>query len=146
LKPQLQAPTGAFVGASWAALFIGAATYLTGVWNAQMQLNEKGYYFTILMYGLFSAVSLQKSVRDKLEGIPVTGLYFGLCWLSLGLSILLLAIGLFNASLGWSEKGFFAMAFLLSLFAAVAVQKNVRDINLLKPGMDTLPMHDGHEN
>ncbi|MFZ6655835.1 inner membrane protein YiaA [Undibacterium sp. TJN19] len=146
MKPQLQAPTGAFVGASWAALFIGAATYLTGVWNAQMQLNEKGYYFTILMYGLFSAVSLQKSVRDKLEGIPVTGLYFGLCWLSLGLSILLLAIGLFNASLGWSEKGFFAMAFLLSLFAAVAVQKNVRDINLLKPGVDTLPMHDAHEN
>ena len=146
MKPQLQAPTGAFVGASWAALFIGAATYFAGVWNAEMQLNEKGYYFTVLMYGLFSAVSLQKSVRDKLEGIPVTGIYFGLCWLSLGLSILLLAVGLFNAALGWSEKGFFAMAFLLSLFAAVAVQKNVRDINLLKPDMDTPPMHDSHEN
>ncbi|MFZ6730655.1 inner membrane protein YiaA [Undibacterium sp. Ji42W] len=146
MKPQLHAPTGAFVGASWAALFIGAATYFAGVWNAEMQLNEKGYYFTVLMYGLFSAVSLQKSVRDKLEGIPVTGIYFGLCWLSLGLSILLLAVGLFNATLGWSEKGFFAMAFLLSLFAAVAVQKNVRDINLLKPDVDTLPMHDGHEN
>jgi uncharacterized membrane protein YiaA len=146
LKPQLHAPTGAFVGASWAALFIGAATYFAGVWNAEMQLNEKGYYFTVLMYGLFAAVSLQKSVRDKLEGIPVTGIYFGLCWLSLGLSILLLAVGLFNATLGWSEKGFFAMAFLLSLFAAVAVQKNVRDIKLLKPDPDTLPMHDGHEN
>ncbi|MFZ6775289.1 inner membrane protein YiaA [Undibacterium sp. Ji83W] len=146
MKPQLQAPTGAFVGASWAALFIGAATYFAGVWNAEMQLNEKGYYFTVLMYGLFSAVSLQKSVRDKLEGIPVTGIYFGLCWLSLGLSILLLAVGLFNAALGWSEKGFFAMAFLLSLFAAVAVQKNVRDINLLKPDMDTPPVHDSHEN
>ncbi|MFZ6742453.1 inner membrane protein YiaA [Undibacterium sp. JH2W] len=146
MKPQLHAPTGAFVGASWAALFIGAATYFAGVWNAEIQLNEKGYYFTVLMYGLFSAVSLQKSVRDKLEGIPVTGIYFGLCWLSLGLSILLLAVGLVNATLGWSEKGFFAMAFLLSLFAAVAVQKNVRDINLLKPDHDTLPMHDGHEN
>ncbi|MFZ6707620.1 inner membrane protein YiaA [Undibacterium sp. TC9W] len=146
MKPQLHAPTGAFVGASWAALFIGAATYFAGVWNAEMQLNEKGYYFAVLMYGLFAAVSLQKSVRDKLEGIPVTGIYFGLCWLSLGLSILLLAVGLFNATLGWSEKGFFAMAFLLSLFAAVAVQKNVRDIKLLKPDPDTLPMHDGHEN
>ncbi|MFZ6642718.1 inner membrane protein YiaA [Undibacterium sp. TC4M20W] len=146
MKPQLHAPTGAFVGASWAALFIGAATYFAGVWNAEMQLNEKGYYFTVLMYGLFAAVSLQKSVRDKLEGIPVTGIYFGLCWLSLGLSILLLAVGLFNAALGWSEKGFFAMAFLLSLFAAVAVQKNVRDIKLFKPDSDTLPMHDGHEN
>lgn len=124
-------PTGAFIGASWAALFVGAITYLVGLWNAQMPLNEKGYYFTVLMYGLFSAVSLQKSVRDRLEGIPVTGMYFGLCWVSLGLSVLLLAVGLWNASLAPSEKGFYGMAFLLSLFAAVAVQKNVRDVALL---------------
>jgi uncharacterized membrane protein YiaA len=127
---QTQRPTGAFIGASWVALLVGAITYLVGLWNAQMQLNEKGYYFTILMYGLFSAVSLQKSVRDRLEGIKVTGIYFGLCWVSLALAILLLAIGLWNATLSSSEKGFYAMSFLLSLFAAVAVQKNVRDVAL----------------
>jgi uncharacterized membrane protein YiaA len=126
-KFQVQKPTAAFVGASWTALIVGAATYLIGLWNAQMQLNEKGYYFTLLMYGLFAAVSLQKSVRDRLEGIKVTGIYFGLCWVSLLLSVLLLAVGLFNATLAGSEKGFYAMSFLLSLFAAVAVQKNVRD-------------------
>ena len=130
--PTLQRPTGAFIGASWTALFIGALTYLVGLWNATMQLNEKGYYFTLLMFGLFSAVSLQKSVRDRLEGIPVTGIYFGLCWFSLGLSLLLLAVGLWNATLDNSEKGFYAMSFLLSLFAAVAVQKNVRDVALFK--------------
>lgn len=129
--PTIQRPTGAFIGASWAALFVGAATYLFGLWNANMALNEKGYYFTLLMYGLFSAVSLQKSVRDRLEGIPVTGIYFGLCWFSLGLSVALLAIGLWNATLSASEKGFYAMGFLMSLFAAVAVQKNVRDVALL---------------
>ena len=127
-----QRPTGAFVGASWAALLVGAVTFLAGLWNANMQLNEKGYYFTILMYGLFSAVSLQKSVRDRLEGIPVTGLYFGLAWLSLGLAVLLLTVGLWNATLTYSEKGFYAMAFLLSLFGAVAVQKNVRDIGVFQ--------------
>ncbi|MDI3381943.1 inner membrane protein YiaA [Xenophilus aerolatus] len=127
-----QKPTGAFIAASWAALALGAIVYLIGLWNAQMQLNEKGYYFTILMYGLFSAVSLQKSVRDRLEGIAVTGIYFGLCWVSLLLSIALLAVGLFNASLASSEKGFYAMAFLLSLFGAVAVQKNVRDVGASK--------------
>lgn len=132
MKPQVQRPTGAFVGASWAALFIGAVSYIAGLWNANMLLNEKGYYFTILMYGLFSAVSLQKSVRDRLEEIPVTGIYFGLCWLSLGLSLLLLAIGLWNAAMASSEKGFYAMSFLLSLFAAVAVQKNVRDLAFFK--------------
>jgi uncharacterized membrane protein YiaA len=132
MAPQIQRPTGAFVGASWAALLVGAAVYLVGLWNATMQLNEKGYYFTILMYGLFSAVSLQKSVRDKLEGIPVTGIYFGLCWLSLGISIALLTVGLWNATLAGSEKGFYAMSFLLSLFGGVAVQKNIRDMAFFK--------------
>ncbi|MBS0342346.1 MAG: YiaA/YiaB family protein [Proteobacteria bacterium] len=128
-----QRPTGAFIGASWAALFVGGAAYLAGLWNAQMQLNEKGYYFIVLMYGLFAAVSLQKTVRDRLDGIAVTGIYYGLCWISLLLAVLLLAVGLWNATLGSSEKGFYAMAFLLSLFAAVAVQKNVRDVALHRP-------------
>jgi len=128
MKPQLQRPTSAFIGASWLALVVGAATYLIGLWNANMQLNEKGYYLTLLMYGLFAAVSLQKSVRDKLEGTPVTGMYFSLCWISLAASLALLAVGLWNAQLAPSEKGFYAMGFVLSLFAAVAVQKNVRDV------------------
>lgn len=128
MSAQLQRPTRAFVLASWAALVIGAITYMIGLWNAQMQLNEKGYYFTILMYGLFAAVSLQKSVRDRMEDIVVTSMYFTLCWVSLALSIALLLIGLWNATLLPSEKGFYAMGFLLSLFGAVAVQKNVRDI------------------
>ena len=85
-----QRPTSAFVGASWTALLVGAITYVSGLWNAQMMLNEKGYYFTLLMYGLFSAVSLQKSVRDRLEGIKVTAIYFGLCWISLILAMILL--------------------------------------------------------
>ena len=102
-----------------------------GLWPS-LQLNEKGYYFTVLMYGLFAAVSLQKSVRDKLEGIPVTGIYFGLCWVSVGLSVLLLTVGLWNATLTSSEKGFYAMAFLLSLFGGIAVQKNIRDMALFK--------------
>jgi uncharacterized membrane protein YiaA len=142
MQSQVQRPTGAFIGASWLALFIGSLTYLIGLWNAKMLLNEKGYYFTILMYGLFAAVSLQKSVRDRLEGTPVTGIYFSLCWLSVGLSLTLLAVGLWNAELALSEKGFYAMSFVLSLFAAVAVQKNVRDVTLLGgrvPVSDTRP-------
>ena len=128
MKAQLQRPTAAFVGASWAALFLGVITYLWGLWHAQMALNEKGYYFAILVFGLFAAVSLQKSVRDRLEGIAVTGIYYGLCWTSLALAVVLLTVGLWNATLAPSEKGFYAMAYVLGLFAAVAVQKNVRDI------------------
>ena len=120
-------PSPAFVGASWVALGTGMIGYFIGLWRSDMQLNEKGYYFTTLMYGLFSVVSLQKAVRDRLEHIPVTDLYHGLCWFSTILSIVLLTIGLWNAELLPSEKGFYAFAFLLAMFAAVAVQKNIRD-------------------
>ena len=124
----LQKPSNAFVGVSWFVLIVGIATFIIGLWNADMELNEKGYYFTVLMFGLFSVISLQKAVRDQLEGIPVTTVYHGLAWATSFLSILLLVIGLWNANLDLSEKGFYAMSFILSLFAAIAVQKNVRDI------------------
>ena len=122
-----QKPSFAFISASWVALFAGFLAFNIGLWNASMPLNDKGYYFTVLMYGLFAAVSLQKSVRDRLEGIPVTGIYFGLCWASIMIAITLLVIGLYHATLTSSEKGFYAMSFVLSVFAAIAVQKNTRD-------------------
>lgn len=48
--------------------------------------------------------------------------------MSLIASVPLLAVGLWNAALMPSEKGFYAMSFVLTLFAIVAVQKNVRDL------------------
>ncbi len=120
-------PSPAFVGASWLALGTGMIGYMVGLWRSDMQLNERGYYFTVLMQGLFSVVSLQKAVRDKMENLPVTDIYYGLAWFSTGLSLVLLTVGLWNAELMPSEKGFYAFAFILAMFSAVAVQKNVRD-------------------
>jgi uncharacterized membrane protein YiaA len=127
-QPSSARPSNAFVGASWGAMIVGMIAYMMGLWNAQMQLNEKGYYFTILLYGCFAAVSLQKTLRDRAEGQQVTGMYVGMCWISLITSVVLLAAGLWNATLLLSEKGFYGMSFVLVLFAIVAVQKNVRDL------------------
>lgn len=121
-------PTPAFIGASWTALFVGMAAFCIGLWNAEMWLNEKGYYFTILLFGLFSVISVQKSVRDRMEGIPVTDIYYGISWFTTIASILLLVIGLWNADLELSEKGFYGISFMLAIFSAVAVQKNTRDV------------------
>ena len=131
-QKQTQPPSAAFIGASWTALIVGISAFIIGLWNAEMELNEKGYYFTVLMYGLFSAISVQKVVRDQIEGIPVTNIYYGLAWFSTILSIILLTVGLWNADLAKSEKGFYAMSFVLSMFSAIAVQKNTRDMKSAK--------------
>jgi uncharacterized membrane protein YiaA len=120
-------PSMAFVFVSWIALLAGTLAYLIGLWNADMMLNSKGYYFTLLMFGLFAAVSVQKSVRDREEGIPVTDIYYGISWVAALMAVLLLIIGLWNADLTLSEKGFYGMAYTLSMFAAITVQKNTRD-------------------
>jgi len=122
-----QKPTSAFVGASWAVLAIGMISFCVGLWNSDMELNEKGYYFTVLLFGLFSAISVQKAVRDKLENVQVTAIYYGISWFTTIVSILLLGIGLWNAELLLSEKGFYGIAFVLSIFGAITVQKNIRD-------------------
>ncbi|KFF16092.1 MULTISPECIES: inner membrane protein YiaA [Flavobacterium] len=123
----VQKTSNAFVAASWIAMGAGIIGYLVGLARAEMLLNEKGYYFTVLMFGLFAVISLQKSVRDRLEGFPVTDIYYGICWFGTILSIALLTIGLWNATILPSEKGFYAFAFLLGIFGAIAVQKNTRD-------------------
>ena len=110
----------------------GIVGFLVGLMNAEMQLNEKGFYFTVLMFGLFAVVSVQKAVRDRLDGYPVTDIYYGLSWFATLFSILLLVIGLWNADLLLSEKGFYGFSFLLAMFGSIAVQKNTRD-KLEKP-------------
>lgn len=130
----------AFNAVSWVALLGGIISYLVGLWNADMQLNEKGYYFSVIILGLFSATSYQKTIRDKYEGIPTTSLYYMTCLLAFIIAVSLLLVGLWNATLLLSEKGFYGLAFFLSLFGAVAVQKNVRD-SVSHAASDALPEH-----
>ncbi len=128
---QAYRPSTAFIGASWATLLLGAAAFIVGLWNANVTRSEKGFYFIVLMYGLFAAVSLQKSIRDKLEDVRVSNQYFMMCWASLIICIVLFGYGLFNADpkvLQLSEKGFFGISFMMALFGAIAVQKNTRDV------------------
>lgn len=122
-----QRPSFAFIAASWLAFGTGIIGYFAGLFSSKLYLSEKGYYFTIIMFGLFSVISVQKSVRDRLEGIPVTDLYYGISWFCTILSIALLTIGLWNSEMWGSEKGFYAFSYILSLFGVIAIQKNTRD-------------------
>lgn len=126
-----QKPTAAYIGATWGVVIIGLLSYCIGLWNANMELNEKGYYFSILLMGIYAVISLQKAVRDKAENIKVSNIYYGISWVVVIAALLLLIIGLRNADLELSEKGFYGISFLLSLFGAITVQKNLRDIEFI---------------
>lgn len=122
-------PSPSFILASWVALGVGFFAYLIGLWNATLPLNEKGYYFALLLFGLFAAVSLQKSIRDRMEGVPVTNSYLWLCWGVFITALLLLIAGLLNSTMLLSEKGFYGISFFLTLYASITVQKNIRDLS-----------------
>ncbi|MEA1063298.1 inner membrane protein YiaA [Erwinia sp. HR93] len=127
MKTNTAKTSSAFNAMSWLALVGGIVVYLVGLWRSDMALNERGYYFAVMLLGLFASVSLQKTVRDRMEAIPTSHIYYVSCVVSFVISIILLAVGLWNATLLPSEKGFYAIAFFLCLFGAIAVQKNIRD-------------------
>lgn len=124
---QFGKPTGAFIGAAWVALALAVVVYFISLWRADMDQFEKGFFLGAFFFGLVSAVGLQKSVRDRHEGVPVTTIYLGVSWLGLAISLAMLAWGLWNSPLLPSENGLYGMTFAMAVFATVVVQKNVRD-------------------
>ncbi len=59
----------------------------------------------------------------------MTSIFLGLAWAMVLTSLVLVSVGgLANSSMTLSEKGFYGLAFAMSLFSSVAVQKNVRDL------------------
>lgn len=125
---QFGKPTGAFIGAAWAALALSVVVYFVSLWRADMDPFEKGFFLGSFFFGLVSAVGLQKSVRDRHEGVPVTSIYLAVSWLGLAISLAMLAWGLWNSPLLPSENGLYGMTFAMAVFAVIVVQKNVRDL------------------
>lgn len=58
----------------------------------------------------------------------VSQLYYMISWSALITAIILMAVGLWNATLSLSEKGFYTLAFTMSSFAVITIQKNMRDL------------------
>ena len=118
----------AFNITSWIALGAGVLSYLAGLWNLEAENAIKGYYFTVFAFGLYGAVSIQKTVRDKVEELPVSNIYYGISWAAISLALLLFCVAIYqNDEMLLSEKGFYVSTYILSLYSCIVVQKNVRD-------------------
>lgn len=117
-----------YVLTSVVCLALGAGGFLLGLTNATtLALSEKGFYLTLLAFGLYAAVSVQKNFRDKESGTPASRFYSFLSYAATALALGLLGTGLFNAQLSLSEKGYYGMSFILALFSAITLQKSIRD-------------------
>lgn len=120
--------TSPYTLTAFSCLVLGAGGFLFGLTNADtLALSEKGYYLTLLAFGLFAAISVQKNVRDAEAGLPVPRVYAWLSYFAAGLALFLLGLGLVNATLALSEKGYYGMSFVLALFSAITLQKQLRD-------------------
>lgn len=117
-------PSQTYLVMTYVVAAIGLACYLVGLFNADIQLNEKGYYLAIYVLAMFSTVALQKSIRDKEDGLDSTSNSFiTMSWCALAAAVAFLLVGLFNANMALSEKGFYGVTFIMSLFALMSAQK-----------------------
>jgi uncharacterized membrane protein YiaA len=122
-------PSFAFVSLSWVAALAGVVFYSALLFNSTaLTWSDKNFFFAILIFAVYSAISVQKIVRDRIEGVQFTNLYYGVSWLAVIVALGLFVNGLFNVNITLSERGFYGMAMLLTLFGAIAIQKNTRDI------------------
>jgi len=122
-------PSKMYLSISWFAFAFANVVFGIGLYNAELLLSEKGFYFAVLILGLFSVITVQKSIRDRIDGIEVSGMFFNLGYFAVAVSIFLMTIGLFNATISFNEKGFFAVTYIMSLFSSIVMQKNVRDLS-----------------
>lgn len=66
-------------------------------------------------------------LKPKIMNTKPSNAFIGASWVAMGTGAIGYIIGLSRSTMKLSEKGHYAFAFLLAIFGAVAVQKNIRD-------------------
>lgn len=130
--------TAAFTGASYFALSAGLFLFCLGVYNADWELNVKGYYLLCMVLITISCIVVQKVVRDNTEDkelrlhnpkhrmrntIAFTGMAIG----GLIIGFAMFFIGLYNAPFELNVKGYYIAVILLISYSSISVQKVIRD-------------------
>jgi uncharacterized membrane protein YiaA len=130
--------TAAFTGASYFALAAGIFLFCLGVYNADWELNIKGYYLLCMVLITMTCIVVQKVVRDNTEDREIqlenpkyrkrnTGAFTGMAFAGLIIGYGMFAIGLFNADFELNVKGYYIAVILLISYSAIGVQKVTRD-------------------
>lgn len=122
-------PTGAWQGVSWFAFGLGAVVFLYSVWYAPgITVGERYFLYTAALFSLYGCVGVSKVVRDRVEGIPVTPLFYGLSFVAAIAPFVLVAYNMvFDSTLPATTRALLGMAYALTAYATLGIAKNERD-------------------
>lgn len=130
--------TPAFTAVSYFALAAGLLLFAIGVYNADWQLNVKGYYILCVVLITMACIVVQKVTRDNTEDkflqeqnpkhrMRNTAAFTMMSYLCLVIGYAMFLIGLYNAPFELNVKGYYIAVVLLISYSAIGVQKVVRD-------------------
>lgn len=130
--------TPAFTAASYFALAAGLFLYCLGIYNADWELNVKGYYMLCMFLITITSIVTQKVIRDNAEDKELkienpkyrmrnTPAFTGMAIVGLIIGFSMFFIGLYNAPFELNEKGYYIAVILLISYSSIGVQKVTRD-------------------
>ncbi len=107
----------------WILFFSGAFIYVIGLWRACPLLSSKGYFFAVLMTGMFVTYVYQRA--DNLNQNDEH--FASVCQMVALITVGVLLVGVLNVPLSPLEKGLFPLAFIVCLLGKFysCVQQNI---------------------
>ena len=99
----------------WMLFLSGILTYSIGLWRACPLLSGKGYFFGVLMTGMFVTYVYQRAVNLNQSDER----FASVCQMVTLITIGLLLVGVWNAPLSPLEKGLHPVAFIICLLGQV---------------------------
>ena len=99
----------------WMLFLSGILTYSIGLWRACPLLSGKGYFFGVLMTGMFVTYVYQRAENLDQSDERLTSV----CQMVTLITVGLLLVGVWNAPLSPLEKGLYPVAFIICLLGQV---------------------------
>lgn len=104
----------------WLLFLSGALIYVIGLWRACPLLSGKGYFFGVLMTGMFVTYAYQRAVNLNQNDER----FASVCQMVALITVGLLLVGVWNARLLPLEMGLYPAAFFVSLLGQVLLQRS----------------------
>ncbi|MEG0802668.1 MAG: inner membrane protein YiaB [Citrobacter sp.] len=109
----------------WIIFLSGALMYVIGLWQACPLLSGKGYFFGVLMTGMFVGYVYQWAENLNLNDER----FVSVCQMVALITVGLLLVGVWNAPLSPLEKGLYPVAFFMCLLGQVLLMRSTENLS-----------------